>query len=312
MNRVKKITRVLVMAVLVCAMLTSLVFAAGDGSMWINNMESDGSTTSWIVTDGIVTDGLVELTYDSELLTYQSIEVNANVALYAVNAEEAGLVKISWVAADAAAPQEPQWLFQITFAGEGEVTLSGAVNGGADTEFAELDTAELEKAILEAEGLYQANYTSKSWEAFEEVLASAQETLNDPTADQSDVDAAVASLNDSMASLSLKILSNNAALTKAILKAEGLRESDYTAESWAELEDALAHAKSISKKLKNTQKAVDDATNALNEAIANLELKPAEPETPTQPSLPSIGGGLGKLLEGIRKAIRDLFRGWGI
>lgn len=312
MKRVKNFFRALVMVAVVCAMLTSLVFAAGDGSVWIRNTESStDQVTSWIVTDTAVTDGLVELTYDSEALTYQSVEINdAYVAMYAVNAEQPGTVKISWVAPDEIIPEENVWLIKVIFSGAGTVTMSGAINGGETTDFAVVDTDALEKAILEAEGLYEDDYTYRSWDTLEKALELARQTLNDPTADQGEVNAAVETLNNGMASLELKIITNNAKLYKAILKAQGLCEDKYTEESWAALEEALANAKKVNANRRATQKQIDDATKALNDAIDNLELKPVEPSEPSQPGNPG-GNPVGELIGKWIGLIKKFFGGWG-
>lgn len=318
MKRVNKLIRALVMVMVVCAMLTSFVFAAGEGSLWIRNMESEQGTTAWIVTDTAVTDGLVELRYDPAVLTYESVEVNeVNVAMYAVNADEAGLVKISWVAPDETVPEENQWLIKVSFAGEGDVTLSGSVNGGETVDFAAVDTSELEKVILEAEGLYEDDYSSRSWKTLQKALGLAREVLADPTADQGEVDAAAETLNNGIASLELKVVTNNTKLYKAILRAQGLCEDKYTEESWAELEDALDNARKVNADRNATQKQIDDATDALNEAIENLELKPVEPSEPSEPDHPGNPGGnpvgdlIGKWVGLIKKFMGGWFGGWG-
>ena len=66
-------------------------------------------------------------------------------------------------------------------------------------------------------------------------------------------------------------------LEAAIKKAEGLTESDYTAESWAAMQTELQEAK---EKLaeKHSQAAVDEATSHLNAAIESL-VKAEEKET---------------------------------
>lgn len=320
MNRVKKTIRAVAMLVMVCMMLSLTAFAAGGNSVWLNVTQDDDQTAAYVVTDAAVTDGLIELTYDGDVLTYQDIETNeAGIAMFAVNTDEAGVVKISWVAPDDAAPAENQWLFKVDFEGTGDVTMSGSVNGGNTCDFATLDTSELEKVILEAEGLYEDNYTSRSWTTLVKALEMAREVLADPTADQSEVNAAAETLSNGIASLELKVVTNNAALYKAILRAQGLCEDQYTAESWAELEEALENAKAVNSNRKATQKQIDEATDALNKAIENLELKPIEPEepevpeepeTPTQPSNPG-SGFVGKWIETIRDIIGKWFGGWG-
>lgn len=308
MNCVKKTVRMTTILVLICMMLASTVFAASEGSVWFNPVQTDNQTTVYVVTDATVTDGLIEVIFDSEAMSYQGIEVNdALVAMYAVNADVAGTVKIGWVAPGEVASDENQWLFKVALSGVGEVTLSGAINGGADTEFAALDLSELEKQVLEAESLYKDNYTYRSWTTLEKALKMAKDVLADPTADQSEVDAAAETLANGIASLELKIVTNNAKLYKAILRASGLKKDQYTEESWNELQDALKHARAVNANRKATQQQVDEATDALNEAIDNLELKPVEPEPPTMPEKPGTPGFIGKWVDVIRKIIGAWF-----
>ena len=63
-------------------------------------------------------------------------------------------------------------------------------------------------------------------------------------------------------------------LAAAIEKAEGLNESDYTADSWKALQSALAEADTALKEKKN-QDTVDKATEKLNKAISALVKKDA-------------------------------------
>lgn len=308
MNCVKKTVRMTTILVLICMMLASTVFAASEGSVWFNPVQTDNQTTVYVVTDATVTDGLIEVIFDSEAMSYQGIEVNdALVAMYAVNADVAGTVKIGWVAPGEVASDENQWLFKVALSGVGEVTLSGAINGGADTEFAALDLSELEKQVLEAESLYKDNYTYRSWTTLEKALKMAKAVLADPTADQSEVDAAAETLANGIASLELKIVTNNAKLYKAILRASGLKKDQHTEESWNELQDALKHARAVNANRKATQQQVDEATDALNEAIDNLELKPVEPEPPTKPEKPGTPGFIGKWVDVIREIIGAWF-----
>ena len=128
MNRVKKTIRALAVLVVVCVMLTTAVSAAGEGSVWTNAVQSDDQTTVYVVTDTAVTDGLVEVSYDADALVYQGVEVNeTNVAVYSVNADESGVVKIGWVAPGETKPDDNQWLIKVIFTGKGDVTVSGSV-----------------------------------------------------------------------------------------------------------------------------------------------------------------------------------------
>ena len=70
---------------------------------------------------------------------------------------------------------------------------------------------------------------------------------------------------------------DTSALEAAIAEADGLKESDYTADSWAAYQTALANAKAALE-AKESQEAVDQAKTALDKAKAAL----AKAEEPTK------------------------------
>lgn len=132
MRHVKNSVRVLALVVMVCMMLTMGAFAAENGKVWVTDASADGSTVALIMTDSTVTDGVVTLTYDASKLTYEGIECNAQyVAMHAVNADEEGIVKISWVAPGEYDIDEADWLIQVNFSGTSRknMTLEGTVTG---------------------------------------------------------------------------------------------------------------------------------------------------------------------------------------
>ncbi|MCD8190135.1 MAG: fibronectin type III domain-containing protein, partial [Clostridiales bacterium] len=63
-------------------------------------------------------------------------------------------------------------------------------------------------------------------------------------------------------------------LTTAIEQAEALNESDYTADSWADLQTALTAAKTVVANAAATQSEADEAATALTSAISALETLP--------------------------------------
>lgn len=71
---------------------------------------------------------------------------------------------------------------------------------------------------------------------------------------------------------------NTEALQAAITKAEGLKEADYTADSWQTLQTALTAAKDSASK-KESQDAVDTAAKKLNDAIGALKEAKANADT---------------------------------
>lgn len=132
MRTAKRAVCLLTVLVLVCLMLSTAAFAAEDGKVWLKLTETDGNgTATLIVTDTTVTDGVVTVTYDSDELTYQNVEVTESyVAMYAVNAETAGEVRISWVAPEAYETDGSALeLIQVNFTGKADgdsVELSGS------------------------------------------------------------------------------------------------------------------------------------------------------------------------------------------
>ncbi|QKY70374.1 serine hydrolase [Lentibacillus sp. CBA3610] len=62
----------------------------------------------------------------------------------------------------------------------------------------EVDKTELQMRVdeINAENLNENDYTEESWQALQDALAAAENVLNDPDAIQSDVDAALAALNE--------------------------------------------------------------------------------------------------------------------
>lgn len=298
-----KAVAALLLAALIVVMLPMSAFAAEDGKVWLSVSEDEG-TTALIVADTLVTDGLVVVTYDSEKLTYVGVETEeAYVAMHAVNTDEPGVVKISWVAPG---PYETDGsafcLIRVLFTGvenESTMVLTGAAHNADGDEIAVgegPDTTELEKAILEAEGLDGADYTEESFAVLEDALAAAEEVLEDGTATQKQIDVATKTLRDAINALELKpeetepegtepeetepVVTEPVAsvdkdeLKKAIAVAEGLNSDKYTEDSFEAVKTSLADAKEVLDDENATQEQVDAAAKALRDAIAALELIP--------------------------------------
>ena len=108
---------------------------------------------------------------------------------------------------------------------------------------------------------------------------------------KNDIDAQTEAIDNAIEALELiKPAIDDTKLTEAIQKAEALVESEYTADSWNALAQALAAAKALDA---DTQAEVDAAVDAVNLAIAGLDRKPAE-------AAPSVD--VTKLAEAIAKA----------
>ena len=75
------------------------------------------------------------------------------------------------------------------------------------------------------------------------------------------------------------------AATAAVNAAEALKESDYTAESWAAMQTELGELKDALKKAKPKAPVLNEGIEHLNAAIAALVKAPAPTETPAQPTV---------------------------
>jgi uncharacterized repeat protein (TIGR02543 family) len=151
------------------------------------------------------------------------------------------------------------------------------------------DKSDLNARITYAGTLEEADYTPESWTAFETALAKAQAIAAKATASQAEINLSLNQLNEAISLLDHATVTDpdndpgdNTALTARIASAEALVEDEYTAESWAELEEALAAAVAVSEDAEATQAEIDTALAALVAAIRALE--PAEVEDPgTEP-----------------------------
>ena len=145
--------------------------------------------------------------------------------------------------------------------------------------------AEIEK--IKAENLDATLYTTETWVALQEALNNANALLNNAET-QAEVDEMLETLKAARAALTLKPTDpetpviDYSALENEIAKieAEGLKEEDYTAESWSAFKTAMDSAKALIGKA-TEQSAVDNALNALKAAYEGLEKKPtSNPDDP--------------------------------
>lgn len=137
----------------------------------------------------------------------------------------------------------------------------------------------LEEAIAQARAINSAEYTMDSLEKFFEVVEKAEGVYEDADATQAEVDSAAAEL-EAAYDLLVKV-SDKTELQNLIARARGLKESDYTAETWRALQEALGSAVAVDAEHDASQEAVDNAVAALKAAIEALE--PATGEDPDKP-----------------------------
>ena len=139
------------------------------------------------------------------------------------------------------------------------------------------DKTDLEKAVREGQGLNQDSYTEESWKVFQEALRKAEEILADEFASQKDVDAAKSSLDAAQKQLKQKAADaeqvSKDKLATQIKAAQALKESEYTADSWKILTEALKNAQAVLENADASQSEVNEAQARLTEALGKLVKK---------------------------------------
>ena len=201
----KRMLSMLLFGAVFCMLLTTAAFASEEPGVWLS---VTGENDVLIVTNTMVTSGSLVLTYDSAKLSYEDIEINDGcVAMHAVNPNEAGIVRISWVATSQyEALGDGVVLFRISLSGTADaagLSLSGKATDtdGNAIAVSVLDTSALEAAIAGAEALVEKNYTSGSYSALQQALTAAKAVLSDAAAAQEEVDSACSALQEALDNL---------------------------------------------------------------------------------------------------------------
>ena len=159
--------------------------------------------------------------------------------------------------------------------------LNQAVAGLEDkpVEPAPVDKSALQAYVDEVSGTDLSAYTDETAQAFAAALQAAQAVLDDAEATQEQVNSALTALQSAFQALAERpapVEPDYSELQAAIEAAEALKADDYTAESWAAVESALAEAKAALES--DSQDAVDAAAEALSAAIeALVEVEEPEP-----------------------------------
>lgn len=154
------------------------------------------------------------------------------------------------------------------------VYVDDAVLYPAQKTVSKLNREALEKALALVPEYAQEAYPAALWEAYQTAYASAKRMRVNATAVQADIDDAAQALNTAYTSLEKK--AEKTGLLRAYYTTHAAKEKgDYTDESWAEFETALAAAKEVlDLGDQATQSAADKALADLKEAVNGLEKKP--------------------------------------
>ena len=139
---------------------------------------------------------------------------------------------------------------------------------------APVDMTALDRAIEDAEGRTQANYTASSWAAMQTALRAARDVRNNPNATQTEVDDAAASLRAALNALTRVAIGGGGVdinlLTYQINRAESRVQSNYTPGSWAAMQAALTAARQVRDNANAIQAQINTVTNNLRAAIDGL------------------------------------------
>ena len=134
------------------------------------------------------------------------------------------------------------------------------------------DYKELSMMIGEVRALNENAYTAESWAKLMKALGAA-EAINNMAATQEEINAACKALKDAKAALQNKPADpvlNYTALQSEINAAKALKSADYTADTWANLMNALGAAEAINGKAAS-QDQINSVKNALTAAVQNLK-----------------------------------------
>lgn len=156
-----------------------------------------------------------------------------------------------------------------------------------------IDTTAWEAGVARAQALDESGYDKDAWKQFAAVRdAVAKVDVNKIS--QADLDKKAAELDAAIEKLEQHVL-DRTALAEVIARAQALAPEGYTADSWKQLEQALADAEKVHAATSTTQADLDDAAKALADAVDGLKKEPTgqpDPEQPQpeQPDTPEQGG----------------------
>ena len=135
----------------------------------------------------------------------------------------------------------------------------------------EVDKTALEKIVEENQNRNESDYTKESWKVFTKAMELAQAVLTDPKATQAEVDDAVQAVRKAIEQLQEVTKVDKTALKKLVEENQNRVASGYTAESWQVFRKALEAAQAVLADSNTTQAEVDEAIQAVNKAIEQLQ-----------------------------------------
>lgn len=137
----------------------------------------------------------------------------------------------------------------------------------------EVDKSDLEAAIslYESEVGSSEDYTPSSWGVYSAAVSTAEDVVADEEATQLEVDNALDALDNAYNGLTPVADRNDLTNLIVYIGTNIGPEEDYTPETWGPFATALADGIAARDNLDATQQQIDDATDALNNAMVALE-----------------------------------------
>ncbi len=156
------------------------------------------------------------------------------------------------------------------------VSVSSTGYGALDFTFDyEAEKGELKQAIADAAKLEESNYSTATWSAYQQAIAGGQAVVDNVSATDDEVSAAVKVIADAKAALAP---SPRISLNEAISSAQKLSEADYTKASWKTFQAALDAAKKVAA----DATATDAQAQAARDALVNAQTALATAATSDQ------------------------------
>ena len=128
------------------------------------------------------------------------------------------------------------------------------------------DLTELKKALEQAKAIKEGDYSKESYESLHQTVLEVESFLNS-NYNQDEVDAKTTLLLQKIGELTV----DKSGLEENIREAESLKEENYTEATWEELKTALTKAQGVNDDEEAVQSEVDEAAEALSDAIDALE-----------------------------------------
>ena len=170
--------------------------------------------------------------------------------------------------------------YEIEKAIEALGTAAGQLVPTEEHAVGDAEKAEMDAAIAEAGNLRRTNYTAESWTVLQEKLTALKAMQNSTSATKEEVKAATKALEDAMNGLvptdaqkpdADKIAELNTAFENATTANAGMKESDYTAESWEAYQNAYAAMRKVADRLADDAKKGSVTKAEIQTALDNLK-----------------------------------------